>query len=47
MVKSKDNPREEIVERNILLSGRVMQFLMDNHKAHAKPSIFVPVHIAA
>ncbi|MGA7874677.1 MAG: DUF5647 family protein [Desulfoferrobacter sp.] len=99
MVKSKDNPREEIVERNIVLSGRIMQFLMDNpqvfdslpekfelvilpdddpdirqynlelldkygsedkpvvfvrikahpdnHKAHAKPSIFVPVHIAA
>ena len=30
MDQTKVNSTEEIVERNILLTGRIMQFLMDN-----------------
>lgn len=30
MAQTKVTPHEEVVERNILLTGKIMQFLMDN-----------------
>lgn len=99
MAQTKENSPEGVVERNIILSGKIMQFLMDNPevfnslpdkfelvilpdddseirqynldlldkygsedkpvvfarikmhqknlKAQVKPSIFVPIHVAA